>query len=229
MKFPWWIILFWILFCMGMFPGFPLLYPKWFDKLTKEANEIDIFFNYDLLSYSLGDDYPIVDLAYEVFDGLDNLIGSGVTDDLGHAIFPLLNIYDTTGDGIHVVYNYKSFERQLSNLAAGIYEEELTAFRIQSSMYWDDMTPLSGGIIIELWLNGEFLSSITTTPGYFGTSLLPAVNYTLKSSLFDDYGLTVNFSASSYTKDIIVTAKSFSISENMEFIPGIFYFIFFFL
>lgn len=196
--------------------------PKEHKEPKEKAIEIDIFFNYDLLAYSLGDDYPIVDLAYEVFDGLDNLIGSGVTDILGHAIFPLLNIYDTTGDGIHVVWNYKGFEMQLSDLAAGIYEQELTAFRIQSSMYWNDMTPLSGGIIIELWLNGEFLSNITTTPGDFGTSLLPADSYTLKSSLFDDYGLTVNFSAPSYTEDIIVSAKFSGIPRSIR---GFYFFL----
>jgi len=207
---------FWLLLLLILFPF--LIY------FLKPAQEIDIFVNYENSNY-FGVDYIVEGLDWVMYDGLDNVIASGTTDQFGIINFILKETYDTSGQGIHVEYTWQGELRTLANLEAGTYEIEVETFYVESFLYWaDDLSPAEVGDI-EVWFDGEYLTTITLAEsgGFVNKFNMISSNgavagvYTLKG-IFDDTTISIPLTQAFrvYEEDILVSAEGYIVSILRE-------------
>ena len=192
-------------------------------KPKKPAKEISIFVNY-MDSPLFGADYIVEGLAWILYDGLDNVIASGTTDSNGMIIFKIKDDYDLSGDGIHLEYTWRGDLESINNLVAGTTELELQGFKISSHLYWaDGLNPAEIGDV-EVWFNGEYLTTVALISGELPELNLLLMNnviagtYTIKGA-FIDYVININVAGEEiYGSDILLSAEGFLTSRILGFL-----------
>lgn len=191
-------------------------------KPKKKAKEISVSLEYQ--DHVFHDpDVPIVGIAYNVYDGANILIGSGITtDSLGMMTFIVLMAYDETGLGIHIEYrnSFRIFIKimwqgtlvSINNLAIGESRDiELDNFGFTFIFEWDDSSPIVGDNI-EVWQNGNLLDTKTTdASGFLNMNGIIDGTYTLISigGLFADivYIASVNHSDTRFYETFTISAQ----------------------
>lgn len=127
----------------------------------KKATEINLSLLYTDHDFH-PTNYAVEGVAYTIYDGLNNVIGSGITDATGMITFIVLMAYDQTGLGIHVVFFWQGEEISINNLVIGESSEVvLSNFAFTVTFEWDDSSPIAGEYV-EIWLNGFLVGTEMT-------------------------------------------------------------------
>jgi len=197
----------------------PLL--KWFLRIQDQYTT-SVFFDYKTNAY-FGSDVPVEGLAWTMLDGSNMVLGSGITGADGMASVVILEAFDDTGLGIHVIYTYQNgVNISIDNIPLSVtIGEELNLFDLNPTMLWaHDLTAIEGTVRLFDSDGNLLLTEITDNLGIFMKSdcLIPGTYIIEMLGLYNTtFDLLIDYSSPTYTENILVSAGSFE-SENNKLV-----------
>lgn len=184
------IIVLFVLLLASIPPVFLLIFLQ---KPQPKAKEINVLLEYaDNAHFPV--DTPIGGVAYTIYDGLDQVIVSGITDVNGMITFIVLEAYNQDGNGIHIEFMWQGTLFSINNLIAGeeVHIEELLSFSLAPTFLWEDLTSLPSGTIVDFYFEGVYFDSgIINSNGQIDIVRVIAGTYTLNSTFFSGIEMVV--------------------------------------
>lgn len=190
---------------IGFTPSFPSVSGK--NDKPKKAKEIEVLIHYpDITGFDPST--PVQGIVYNIYDGADVLIGSGITDITGMITISILASYNLSGQGIHIEFYWQGELIVIDNLLIGeLNSFEILQFNSQLTFTYDGSTPLNVQDV-EVWFNGVYITTITLVSGVLNMFMQHGI-YTFKCIEFFDYewSLAVYFPAYSTEETLTVSAQ----------------------
>lgn len=196
-------------------------------KKPKKAEEINTLLEYqDTANGHYPDNTVIEGVAYTIYDGLNQVIVSGITDATGMITFIVLENYNQDGKGIHIEFIWQGVLISLNNLVVGgaLHIEELNPFNLSPTFLWEDMSELPEGTVVDFYFEGVYFdSAIINSNGQLDIVQVIAGIYTLNSTFFSGLEMVVLVDHPSLQKaeTFIISAQFILVSS---IIAGVFYF-----
>jgi len=208
-KFPKWIWILGLVILIGFTPVLPIAFShphgkgKAKAKAKGKAKEINVLLEYiDNAHFSI--DTPIEGVAYTIYDGLNQVIVSGITDVNGMISFIVFEAYNQDGNGIHIEYRnsirifikimWQGTLVSINNLIVGgeLHIEELLAFMLSPTFLWEDLTTLPVGTVVDFYFEGMYFDSATINSiGQLDIVNVLAGTYMLNSTFFSGIEMVV--------------------------------------